>query len=233
MSFPSILQPGMLGGQNKWMPCLCFQSIFTSQNRSKTQQASFLEKYHMRPVDCKLHKLFVACRLQVQGSQQADTRRRLSRSGQFICLQTVPTRRSGKEERMVGMTRWGRLQGCRLSSPAPGSGVMLDTIGFEPPWKSVSWRCWQTVQKGGLYARQVMLFKGCLFGFLAAAECPYPSKMSVAVLSISTRATFSPWCTSSWETNQVQCNLLNLNKGYWGCLDYRKAEYIFSLFMDI
>ena len=107
------------------MPCLCFHSIFTSQNTSKTQQASFLEKYHMCPVDCKLPELFVACRLQVQGSKQADTRRRLSWSGQFICLQTVPTRRSGKEERMVGMTRGGRLQGCRLSSPAPGSGVML------------------------------------------------------------------------------------------------------------
>lgn len=95
--------------------------------------------------------------------------------------------------------RGERLQGCRLSSPAPGSGLMLDTFttGFEPPWKSVSWRCWQTVQKGGLYARQVMLFKGCLFGFLAAAEGPHPSKMSVVVLSISTRATFSLWCTSS------------------------------------
>ena len=166
------------------MPCLCFQSIFTSQNTSKTQQVSFSEEYHMCPVDCKLHKLFVACRLQIQGPKQADSRRRLSRSGQFICLQTVPTRSSGREEPVVRMTHGGRLQGCRLSSPAPGSRVMLDTftIGFEPPWQNVSWRCWQTVQKplnrgGGLCARQVTVFKGCLFGVWVPGCCSGSSSL--------------------------------------------------------
>lgn len=135
MSFPSVLQPGMLGGQSKWMPCLCFQSIFPSQNTPKTQQVSFLEKYRMCPVDCKLYKLFMACRLQIQGPKQADTRRRLSWSGQLICLQTGPTSSSGREEPVVVMTDGGRLQ---VEKPGPGSRVMLDTstIGFEPPWKN-------------------------------------------------------------------------------------------------
>lgn len=121
MSFPSVLQPGMLGGQNKWMPCLCFQSIFPSQNTPKTQQVSFLEKYRMCPVDCKLYKLFVACRLQIQGPKQADSRRRLSWSGQLICLQTGPTSSSGREEPLVIMTDGERLQGCRLRSLVQGA----------------------------------------------------------------------------------------------------------------
>jgi len=142
-----------------------------SQNTSKTQQDSFLEKYHMCPVDCKLHKLFGTCRLQIQGPKQAITRRRLSWSGQFICLQTVPTRSSGKEEPMVRTTHGGRLQGCRLSSPALGSRAMLDTftVGFEPPCRNVSWKCWQTLQKPlsrgrGSWARQVTLFKAACSG---------------------------------------------------------------------
>lgn len=139
------------------MPCLCFQSIFTSQNTSKTQQVSFLEKYHMCPVDCKLHKLFGACKLQIQGPKQADTRRRLSWSGRLIRLQTVPSRSSGREE--PSMTRGGRQQGCGLSSPVPGRRAMLDTftIGLQPPWKNISWRCWQKAlnRGGGLYHLKV------------------------------------------------------------------------------
>lgn len=188
-AIPGIFQHGMLDGQNKEMPCLCFQSFFTSQNTSKTHQVSFSEKYHRYPIDCKLYKMSVARRLQIQDCKQAGTRSRLSWSGQFICLQTVPTRSSGREEPVVRMMHGGRLQRCRLSSPAPGSRMMLDifTSGFEPTWKNVSWRCWQTAKKplkrgGGLCAKQVVLFKGCLFGFLPAAVGPGPSKLSIAVL---------------------------------------------------
>lgn len=114
-----------------------------------TQDTASLFFREVCPVDCKLHKLFGICRLHIQGLKQADTRRGLSWSGQLICLQAAPTRSSGREEPVVGMTHRGRLQGCRLSSPAPGRRAMLDTftIGFETPWKNVSWRCWQTGQK--------------------------------------------------------------------------------------
>lgn len=123
--------------------------------------------------------------------------------------------------RKGGACGWSDTQekaaGVHIEQPCSREQSNAGHLHRWPPWENASWRCWQAVQKPlnrgrGLCARQVMFFKGCLFWFLAAAVGPRPSKMSVMMLLISTGAMFSPWCTSSWKTNQAQSNLLNLKK---------------------
>lgn len=138
--------------------------------------------------------------------------------------ETVPPRSSGKGEPLVGIIYGGGYRGAGWTALLQEAKLLSSLHG----------RCCQTVQKplhrgGYLCARQVISFRSFLFGLLAAAVGPRSSK----ICSNTTDSKWNLWGTSSWDTNQVQHTLLSLKKGSWGFPHYRKAEYTFSLFMDV